>query len=50
MAKKPVGYKVEEKIKEEFNRVAKEQALNKSQWLENKMVEYLREKCGEVLK
>ena len=43
MTKKAVGYKVEDTILEEFNKKAKENALNKSQWLENKMKEFIQE-------
>jgi hypothetical protein len=43
MVKKPVGYKVEDTVLEDFNKKAKDNALNKSQWLENKMKEYLKE-------
>lgn len=40
--KKMVSYKVDEKILNEFNQTSKKNALNKSQWLENKMIEYLK--------
>ena len=43
MSKVPVGYKVEKEILEEFNVKAKEKAINKSQWLENKMKEFIEE-------
>ena len=41
MTKKPAGYKVDDKVLEAFNKKAKENALNNSQWLENKMKEYV---------
>lgn len=41
--KKMVSYKIDEKILKEFNKVSKEKAINKSQWIENKMVDFLKE-------
>lgn len=41
MCKKTATYKVDEKILSEFNKVAKDNALNKSQWVENMMKAYI---------
>lgn len=35
------NYTIEEEAKKEFDKVAKENALNKSQWLQIKMKEYV---------
>lgn len=43
MAKKPVSYKITDTVLEAFNKKAKENALNKSQWINNKMEEYVDE-------
>ena len=37
------NYTIDEKIKKEFDKVAKENALNRSQWLQIKMNEYIEE-------
>lgn len=47
MCKKSVTYKVDNKIVEQFNISAKENALNKSQWLENKMKEFIEKNKNE---
>ena len=44
MGKKPVSYKITDTILDDFNKKAKEMAINKSQWLENKMKEFVNEK------
>jgi len=36
----PVEYKIEDDVLESFNKIAKGNALNKSQWIENKIKEY----------
>jgi len=41
--RKPVAYKVDEDVLKEFNEKAKEKAINKSQWLENRMKEFIKE-------
>lgn len=43
MDKKTVSYKIDKDIVEEFNKTAKEKAINKSQWIENKMKEFIKE-------
>jgi len=43
MAKKAVSYKIDEETVINFNKASREQALNKSKWIENKMKEYLKE-------
>ena len=43
MGKKPVGYKVDEEVLKKFNEKSKQKAINKSQWLENKMKEFIEE-------
>lgn len=40
--KKVAGYKIDAEILREFNISAKENALNKSQWLENIMKEFVK--------
>ena len=40
MAKKPVSYKVDEEVLTKFNKLSKENALNRSLWLQIKMKEY----------
>lgn len=48
MAKISMTVKVEHSIKEEFDKIAKTNALNKSQWVENLMKKYINEnKKGE---
>ena len=37
-------FSVEETVKSDFEKAAREDALNQSQWLENKMQEYLKER------
>ena len=41
--RKPVAYKVDENVLKEFNKKAKEKAINKSQWLENMMKKFIKE-------
>jgi len=43
MIKKTVSYKVDHDVLIIFNQLAKDKAINKSQWLENKMKEYIKE-------
>lgn len=52
--KKSAAYLVDKEVLEQFNKIAKENALNKSKWIENKMKEYVteveRKMCIETLK
>jgi len=43
MAKKSVTYKIDPIVLVDFNNKAKSNAINKSQWIEIKMKEYLKE-------
>ena len=43
MAKKSVTYKIDPIVLINFNTKAKDNAINKSQWIEIKMKEYLKE-------
>lgn len=43
MEKKSASYKIDIEILQKFNEKADQNALNKSKWIENKMVEYLKE-------
>ena len=47
MAKRTASYKIDINVLEDFNKKAKENAINKSQWLENKMAEYLKDNKGD---
>ena len=47
MAKRTASFKIDITVLEIFNKRAKENAINKSQWIENKMAEYLRDNKGE---
>ena len=41
--KKAAGYKIDEEILKKFNELAKIKAINKSQWIENKMSDFIKE-------
>ena len=41
--KKPVEYKIDDEVLVAFNKLANENVLNKSQWIGNKIKEYLKE-------
>ena len=41
--KKVAGYKIDEEILKKFNELAKIKAINKSQWIENKMSDFIKE-------
>lgn len=41
--KKSAAYMIDKEVLEQFNKKAKEKAINKSRWIENKMKEYVEE-------
>jgi hypothetical protein len=40
--KKSAAYIIEKEVLEKFNKKARENAINKSQWVENKMKEFIK--------
>jgi hypothetical protein len=47
MDKKGASYNVDMDILAEFNRIADEKAINKSKWIEKKMLEFIKENNQE---
>ena len=43
MKTKP-SYTIDKEVKDQFDKVAKKNSLNKSQWVENQMIKYIEEK------
>jgi len=41
--RKTVNYRIDEKILEDFNRLTKENAINRSRYMEHVMIKYIKE-------